>query len=39
MTREHQALIELELRIVFAVIAFEPVLAVDALLGADEAEF
>ena len=38
MTREHQTLIELERMVVFVVIAFEPVLAVDALLGADEAE-
>ncbi len=38
VAREHQALIELERMIVFAVIALEAVLAVDALLGADEAE-
>ena len=38
MTREHQPLVDLERMIVFAVITFEPVLTVDALLGADEAE-
>src|SRR5260370_5872142 len=38
MPREHQALIELQRMVILAVIAFEPVLAVDALLGADEAE-
>ena len=38
MAREHQALVELERVVVFAVIAFQSVLAVDALLGADEAE-
>src|SRR5258708_14156735 len=39
MTREHQALIDLERMIVFAVVTFKSVLAVDTLLGADEAEF
>src|SRR3979411_1041016 len=39
MTREHQALIDFERMIVFKVITFKSVLAVDALLGADEAEF
>src|ERR1700687_4630887 len=39
MTREHQALIDVERMIVLTVIAFKSVLAVDALLGADEAEF
>ncbi len=38
MTREHQPRIRLERMIVFVVITLEPVLAVDALLGADEAE-
>src|SRR5260370_34106081 len=38
MAREHQALVGFERMIVVVVIAFEPVLAVDALLGADEAE-
>src|SRR5882724_7938235 len=38
MTREHQALIEFERMIIFVIIALEPVLAVDALLGADETE-
>src|SRR5258708_2761864 len=38
MTREYQALIDLERMIVFAVVTFKSVLAVDALLGADEAE-
>src|SRR5215510_14844698 len=38
MAREHQPLVELERTVVFVVIAFEPVLAVDALLGADKAE-
>ena len=38
MAREHQPLIDLERVVVFAVIALEPILAVDALLGADEAE-
>src|SRR3979411_1168480 len=38
MTREHQALIDFERMIVFKVITFKSVLAVDALLGADEAE-
>src|SRR5258708_39747425 len=39
MTREHQALIDLERMIVFAVVTFKSVLAVATLLGADEAEF
>src|SRR5260370_8089104 len=39
MPREHQPLIELQRMVIFAVITFEPVLTVDALLGADEAEF
>src|SRR5882672_5647620 len=38
MTREHQALIEFERMIIFVIIALEAVLAVDALLGADETE-
>src|SRR5216683_6475819 len=38
MPREYQAPIDLERMIVFAVVAFEPVLAVDTLLGADETE-
>src|SRR6201996_9481687 len=38
MAREHQPRIELERRVVLIVVAFEAVLAVDALLGADKAE-
>src|SRR5258708_20756882 len=38
MTREHQALIDFERMIVFAVVTLKSVLAVDALLGADKAE-
>src|ERR1700709_81521 len=38
MPREHQPLVGFERMIIFAIIAFQPVLAVDALLGADEAE-
>src|SRR4051812_21804531 len=38
MTREDQALIQLERVVVLIIIAFEPILTVDALLGADEAE-
>src|SRR6266436_9782046 len=38
MTREHQALIDLERMIVFAVVTFKSVLTLDTLLGADEAE-
>ena len=38
MAREHQPLIRFELGVVFAVIALKPILTVDALLGADEAE-
>jgi hypothetical protein len=34
----HEALIGFELIVVFEVVTLEPVLAVDALLGADEAE-
>jgi hypothetical protein len=38
MAREYQPLIDVERVVVFAVIAFQSVLAVNALLGADEAE-
>src|SRR3954470_17189627 len=38
MPREHQALIHLERVVVFVIIAFEPVLAVNRLLGADKTE-
>jgi hypothetical protein len=37
MPREHQPLIELERMIVLMIVAFEAILPVDALLGADEA--
>src|SRR5262245_57832792 len=38
MPRKHQPLIELQRMVVFVIIALEPVLTVDALLGAHEAE-
>ena len=38
MAREDEPRVELERAIILVVITFEPVLAVDALLGADEAE-
>ena len=37
MAREYHALLDLERMVVLAVIAFESILAIDALLGADEA--
>src|SRR5882757_944196 len=38
MPREYQPRVEFERMVVFAVVAFEAVLAIDTLLGADEAE-
>src|ERR1044072_467402 len=38
MPRKHQPLVELERMVIFAIIALEPVLTIDALLGADKAE-
>src|SRR6185437_8345028 len=38
MAGEHQALVELEWMVVLVVIAFETILTVDALLGANKAE-